>query len=454
MVVQRTSKGTSDARFVGRCSCDGEVVATVKKCGRTLKGFSSIPAGAVKEGVLSGQLKGVPEGGPYDVILRCSCGCHLTVRDILVGDVWILAGQSNMQGIGFQAEAEKPHRLVRAFYCDDRWAVAKDPIHNLWEAVDAVHHDLWKQRTGGGQRQKDTVFGAGPGVSFGRAMHKVTGVPQGLIPCAHGGTSMDQWSPDLKEKGGSSLYGAMIRRFQKAGGSVAGVFWYQGESDSAAESALRYTEKMSRFVSCLRQDTGHPDLPIVIVQIARVFFDVCVAGWNSVQEQQRLLPAVIPHLATVPAIDLPMNDLIHISAGGHKRLGRRAAQAMCVLRYGRRSGLPPIELETVAIRPNKLLGTADIEVSFRNVSGSLRSNGPAWGFALVREGKQYDRIFRVDIQGNTAVCRTSCSADDLASYCLHYGYGLAPVCTITDEDDRSLPVFGPLPLSQEERRCV
>jgi sialate O-acetylesterase len=37
----------------------------------------------------------------------------------------------------------------------------------------------------------------------------------------------------LKQKGGDSLYGAMIRRFELIGGKVAGVLWYQGESDAS-----------------------------------------------------------------------------------------------------------------------------------------------------------------------------------------------------------------------------
>ncbi len=99
------------------------------------------------------------------------------------------------------------------------------------------------------------------GLSFAVEMVKRTGVPIGLIPCAHGGTSMSQWDPTLKDKGGDSLYGAMIRRFQTIGGKVAGVVWYQGESDASPSAAPKFPTKFEEFVAAVRRDFGQPDLP-------------------------------------------------------------------------------------------------------------------------------------------------------------------------------------------------
>ncbi len=67
-------------------------------------------------------------------------------------------------------------------------------------------------------------------------MVEATGVPIGLVACAHGGTSMEQWNPAKKDEGGKSLYGSMLRQFQLAGGKVKGVLWYQGESDANGEA--------------------------------------------------------------------------------------------------------------------------------------------------------------------------------------------------------------------------
>jgi len=175
-----------------------------------------------------------------------------TVEDVLVGDVWILAGQSNMQGVGLLKHRLPPVDAVRAFYMDDRWAPAEDPIHNLDAAVDSVHVEL----SGGTRPQPARFTGVGPGVAFGQDMFEATGVPQGLIACAHGGTSMEQWDPALKRLGSRSLYGAMLRRFQKNGSRVAGVVWYQGESDANAEAAPHYTRRMKRLVRAMRAGPG------------------------------------------------------------------------------------------------------------------------------------------------------------------------------------------------------
>src|SRR6202023_1447306 len=85
--------------------------------------------------------------------------------------------------------------------------------------------------------------GSGLGLPFAVEMVARTGIPVGLVPCAHGGTSMDQWSPALKDREGDSLYGSMYRRFVAVGGRVRGVLWYQGESDASAKAAPEFEQK-------------------------------------------------------------------------------------------------------------------------------------------------------------------------------------------------------------------
>lgn len=60
--------------------------------------------------------------------------------------------------------------------------------------------------------------GVGPGAAFAQAVLKETGRPIGLIPCAHGGSSMSAWDPALKHNGDDSLYGALLRRVEMIGG--------------------------------------------------------------------------------------------------------------------------------------------------------------------------------------------------------------------------------------------
>jgi sialate O-acetylesterase len=440
MVLQRNKRNVSEAVFAGHGTGDGPVMASVRSGKGMVKGFAEVKVGEAARGRIRGCLQGVPVGGPYEVTLTVGTATRV-IRDLLVGDVWLLGGQSNMQGNGLIPEKRLPaDPQVRAFYMDDRWAVARDPVHNLWDSVDAVHAALGKPA------KPDADFGAGPGPSFGNEMRRLTGVPQGLIACAHGGTSMTQWDPHRRDEGGNSLYGALARRLRKNGGRVAGMIWYQGESDATTAGAPQYTARTRKLIAALRRDTRDRALPVAIVQISRVvgaWWAEPAAVWNSIQEQQRLLPSVIPNLTMVPAIDLPLDDFIHLSGPAHTVLGKRLAHAMQALRGGRGGGLPPLELERVTIETER--GTVVVVAKFKNVAGRLTSGSRASGFSIVTAKGVY-QPFDVMLNGAYARIRSGMSHADMAAASLHYGHGVDPFCNIVDEAGRSLPVFGPIPV--------
>ncbi len=442
MVLQRNRKNVSEALFSGLCSAKGPVTAMVRRGRNVVKGFSGAAIGTAARGRLSGCLKGLPAGGPYDIELKAGVET-LTVQDVLVGDVWLLGGQSNMQGCGFVPKQPlQADEQVRAFYMNDRWAVAKDPIHNMWECVDQVHIDICGARPAKPGRD----WGVCPGPAFGNEMRRLTGVPQGLVACAHGGTSMQQWAPGLKKEGGKSLYGATVRRLRKNGGRVAGLVWYQGCSDASPGDAKVYTARMKALVAAFRRDAGDSAMPVAIVQLARVVGAgvESVAPWNSIRDQQRRLPGVVKQLTAVPAIDLPLDDGIHISGAGQYVLGRRLAQAMQALRAGRKAGLqPPIEFANVAIE--MVRGAAVAVVEFANVAGGLTAGARPCGFSIVTENSSANQ-FDIQLDGRKARIRTGLTSEALAGAMLYYGYGTDPYCNITDAAGRSLPALGPVPM--------
>jgi sialate O-acetylesterase len=440
MVVQRNRKNVSEAKFSGTCSSNGIVVVTVRKGGKVMKGFSGIKVGIASKSSMNGCINGLPAGGPYEIELKVGEE-NLIVKDLLVGDVWLLGGQSNMYGCGLFPEKRLPSDpLSRAFYMDDRWAVAKDPVHNMWECVDQVHIDL----CGGNRPVKPAPdWGVCPGPAFANRMRQITSVPQGIIACAQGGTTMTHWDPARKGEGGKSLYGALVRRLKKNGGRVAGMIWYQGCSDANDNDVKLYTKRMRKLVSSLRKDCGDNSLPVAIVQIARVICWENTVSWNSIQEQQRLLPKTIPNLSTAPAIDLPLDDGIHISGAGQYNLGKRLAYAMDVLIRGRKAGLPPIALKKAGVETVRGLGVAVVE--FENVAGRLRSGDRPSGFSIVTENGAANH-FAISLDGTKVRIRSNLSTDILKSAVLHYGYGIDPYCNITDEAGRSLPVLGPIRL--------
>lgn len=439
-VLQRNRLGRSDALVTGRAP-QGDLFW------RAFPGGRWIRACRVARGAFRFRLAGLRTGGPYRLELEVRRGKEridrLTVHDVLVGDVWICAGQSNMQGCGRSGKAAPARALVRAFYTDDRWAVAKDPIHNLWDCVDEAHIEL----AGGVRPSRNPEKGVGPAVAFGQSLLARTAVPQGLIACAHGGTTMKQWDPSLKSRKGRSLYGATVRRLAVNGGKIAGIIWYQGESDANSVDAAVYTERMKRLVKAFRRDAGNPRLPFVLVQLSRVVgaigFDA--AAWNSVQDQQRLLPGKISNLAVVPSIDLDLDDTIHIGGVAQHRLGKRLAQAMRSLQPGTKEK-PPIALHSVTLRPGVSQGMSEIVVKFDHVEGHLSSAGRPTGFMLAEGSSEKPAIYAVTLERHRAILQSAYFPQELAGKALFYGRGLDPHGNVGDGADRSLPVFGPVRL--------
>ena len=439
MVLQRTRANVSNATISGSTAATGPVTARVTAKGKTLAGFAQKKIGTAKRGTFTAALKGLPVGGPYDIELTAG-GESCLVENVLVGDVWVLGGQSNMQGCGLiTKEAKLPaNPMIRNFYMDDTWRVAKDTLHNMWQCVDQVHIDL----CGGVRPAKPAAnWGVGPGVSFANAMFEATGIPQGMLACAHGGTTMDQWDPAKKSLEGKSLYGAMMRRFRKNGSAVAGMLWYQGCSDANPTVAPLYTERMKKFVASVRRDFKAPKMPFAMVQISRVVGWGDSVHWNRIQEQQLRLQKSIPLCAVVPAIDLSLDDSIHLSGASQVRLGWRLADAMQAL-LGK--GRMPIELGKVTTGSERGVGTVSVE--WKNVADSLHSLGRPAGFS-VRTTNGTERVFDCNIDGkNRVYIRTGLSPNELKDAFLSYGAGTDPYCNIVDGKDRSLPVFGPLSL--------
>jgi sialate O-acetylesterase len=86
-------------------------------------------------------------GGPYRVEFRIGGKeVAFALHNLLVGDLWVLAGQSNMEGLGDLEDVEPPNELVHNFDMADRWMVAEEPLHTLPSAADRVHWRLNDQK--------------------------------------------------------------------------------------------------------------------------------------------------------------------------------------------------------------------------------------------------------------------------------------------------------------------
>ncbi len=447
-VYQRGTDGKADIPLeLSVSSGDGkDIFLSLKRGLVPVAGFIAANLGKVENGKLITTVKGVPTGGPYRFELKTSrMGAVIAARsNILVGDIWLLAGQSNMEGVGDLIDLEKPSDKVNSFNLSDEWVDAKEPLHELPSAADRVH---WRKNAAGvverlagaelesfrTKRKK----GAGLGLPFAIEYEKRTGVPVGLFPCAHGGTSMAQWSPELKDKAGDSLYGATIRRAFLLG-KIKGILWYQGESDANPVAGPIFQEKFEQMVAAFRKDLDQPDLPFHYVQIGRHVNSTNIQAWNLVQEAQRLAEGRLGNAVMFSAIDSDLDDGIHVSTPDLKRLGR----AMAAVAAGKANKGP--HFDSVS------MDGQTVRVKFSEVNGKLTSAGRISGFtAHTAQGDILPLFYKASIDpkdASTVVLHFQGKLPEGVQ--LMYGHGKDPYANLRDELGLGAPVFGPLPIAK------
>lgn len=156
--------------------------------------------------------------------------------------LFLLIGQSNMAGRGkVEAQDTKENPHIFMLTKDLKWVLAKDPLH--FDKPSA---------------------GVGLGSEFAREIQKAhPDATIGLIPCAVGGTSLDQW------KAGGALYKAAVVRAGEAmkNGTLAGILWHQGESDAAPDKVATYADRLEVMIGQLRKDLKATKVPVVMGEL-------------------------------------------------------------------------------------------------------------------------------------------------------------------------------------------
>lgn len=399
------------------------------------------------------------------------------------GDLWLLGGQSNMYGNGELTHELTPDPRI-LFYADsNEWVVAKDPMKFFWTGAP---HD------GAPDYSHLPVHGSGLGLFFAKHLISVIDRPIGLIGVQSGGPMTKIWDPTLMDGGKMPappyLYGPMIQRVIDAGGygKLKGMIWYQGESDAVEvpSAASDYEHNLLNFVDRIRQDTGNPNLPIIIVQLARLvtnripglpgtaggesygdIFSTLTQNWEHVREVQRQVAQKRDNVFLVASVDLyPMVDPIHLDYGAFQRLGPRIAEVAISEVYRLPGHGTPIRLESIDVEPlhsyktsQVVQGRTVIRLRFSGVTGRLKSVGQSSGFSLRFPYTDKDVLMRgvpviyatdFDTDDPAAILlRLTANPDTLVSHfqpVLYYGEGLYPFCTIVDDKDMAIPAFGPV----------
>ena len=426
-VYQRDHKGQANIPVVLAPGSDKAILKSAQLTG--------LPKGAASRFV-DGKFASVPTGGPYRVNAKIKVGDAertISVGPIFIGDLWVLAGQSNMQGIGDLVDVTRPHPKVMSLEMNGRWVQAKEPLH--WWLIDPA-------------RQKIHPTGAGLGLPFAVTIVEKTNVPIGLLPCAVGGTYMTQWDPAKKNLGRGSLYGAMLDQVKKAGGKVKGMLWYQGEAEHPEALHKVFPKVFPDFIVAVRTDFHRPDLPFYFVQICRTLEKTTGArGWNAVQETQRLIPDRVPNTAVISTIDLEMDDFIHVGTQGLKRAGKRLALIALGKLYGQ-AGVTTPTLDKVVKGPDRTLLVKFKGVNKRQDQKSgLTPTRHIAGFSIRRaDDTEIPLIFDAAVGADKETVVLKLNGEIPQGAQLWYGHGLNPYCNLIDGLDMAVPVFGPIAL--------
>lgn len=243
------------------------------------------------------------------------------VHHVGIGDLWIIAGQSNAAGYGKGPVQDPPEFGIHLLRHSGKWDLATHPFNESTDTIHAANRELANP-------------GHSPFLAFSRIVKRHVGYPIGLLQTALGGSPLKAWNPE--EDG--ALYRNMIDIVRSAGGDVAGMLWYQGCSDCNPAERHTYAERFRVFVDRTRAELDKASLPVVTVQLNRYTVpDAPVEediSWGMVREQQRMASHDIPHVTIVPAIDCPLSDEIHNSPAGNLLIGERMARAAIATVYG------------------------------------------------------------------------------------------------------------------------
>lgn len=222
---------------------------------------------------------------------------EVVIVDVVVGDVWLTSGQSNME---------------RSFYSDPELAAqaheTTDPLLRLRlmkqrpasEPQAAIEGSPWLRcnaealrADNGPVRDADDPNPVPPGFSavsyaFGRRIRAELGVPVGLVSASWGGTRIEAWtpagaSPDVPmpayqepHQQPSALFHGMLAPW--VGYALSGALWYQGETNLIQGDGALYTDRMCAMVAAWREVWEQGAFPFYFVQLAPFIYSPATYG--------------------------------------------------------------------------------------------------------------------------------------------------------------------------------
>lgn len=414
-------------------------------------------------------------GGAFEMTLAGTK--TITLSNVLVGDVWICSGQSNMEWMvqhcdnGVEEVAKAYHPTMRLFsIANNASAKPLEDCKGRWEVC----------------RPSTVGDFSGVGYFFGREINEELEVPVGLINASWGGTPVetwisrdaqdqefrgivDKWEPVLREHApavsdyyhemGESMddvYYALYAGTAVAAGpappevsvklssvpgipgwcynamiapvipyAIKGAIWYQGESN--ASRAYQYRHLFPALIKDWRRVWGQGDFPFLFVQLAnfrKVMDKPKESNWAELREAQ-LMTLALPNTAMAVAIDIGDADDIH--PGNKQEVGRRLALGALHVAYDKDL------VHSGPLYDSMLIERGKIRLRFKHTGSGLVSKGgrPLKGFAIAGEDERF-------VWGNARIDgnEVEVSSRDVPNpVAVRYAWADNPVCNLYNNED-------------------
>lgn len=303
-------------------------------CGWNNKDTISVPIGA--NCIWETKVKTPSNKGPYKIEILCGKQ-YLKIQDILIGEVWLCSGQSNME-FNYRWGINDPEVLNN---CENNFIRFFQVEQDYDEYPRSDCKGKWVICNKNTMQDFSSL-----GYFFGNKLVNALNKPVGLVGSYWGGTCIQAWMPketfenySMKHfllniepygwapKGASLLYNSMINPLSKY--NFAGVLWYQGEAN-VADNFSDYSSLLSSMIDLWRSkfNKGFP------------FYVVQISPWNGysgikaalLREQQERVAKTNSQVTLVPIADLT-DDVADIHPKNKKGAGERVAEYVLSRQY-------------------------------------------------------------------------------------------------------------------------
>lgn len=261
-------------------------------------------------------LPAMEAGGPYDLTVTIGDE-SVTYTDVLVGDVYLAGGQSNMQ---FRVEESTDIPRIG----NPRVRVFTEGHFADENRVENYNYTPWQVAT-----EENLEHFTAIGYDVGRMLCEELDIPVGVISCNIGASRVDAWTaPDIVEteeyqrllgnkhwdwhyyKFNQQSWCYLNKLLNVAPYTICGVLWYQGESNRLEEEAVNYDKLLGKLIANWRELWGNEHLPFYLVQIAP-FADGAENDWPHIRQAQERASKTISNTYLCTLVHTGESDNIH-----------------------------------------------------------------------------------------------------------------------------------------------